>query len=113
MKTTRSAINRLTSEGIDIKIYQPPIKEGLLQKLEMVSNNWLAAMNQKEIAFTQGVFDRIILKEGPTPSCIRRRTEAATRSRPSLREYRRRREQSELRGWLHPALPVEGATRAP
>jgi phosphatidylglycerol lysyltransferase len=38
MKTTRSAINRLTSEGFDIRIYQPPIKEGLLQKLEMVSS---------------------------------------------------------------------------
>lgn len=63
MKTTRSAINRLTSEGFDIKIYQPPIKKGLLQKLEMVSNNWLSEMNQKEIAFTQGVFDRVILKE--------------------------------------------------
>ena len=65
MKTTRSAINRLTSEGYDIKVYQPPIKEGLLQKLEMVSNNWLAEMDQKEIAFTQGVFDRTILKEQP------------------------------------------------
>lgn len=63
MKSTRSAINRLTSEGFDIKIYQPPVKEGLLQKLEMVSNNWLSEMNQKEIAFTQGVFDRVILKE--------------------------------------------------
>jgi phosphatidylglycerol lysyltransferase len=63
MKTTRSAINRLTSEGFDIKIYQPPVKEGLLQKIEMVSNNWLLEMNQKEIAFTQGVFDRVILKE--------------------------------------------------
>lgn len=62
IKTTRSAINRLTSEGYDIKVYQPPIKEGLLQKLEMVSNNWLTEMNQKEIAFTQGVFDRTILK---------------------------------------------------
>ncbi len=62
MKTTRSAINRLTSEGFDIRVYQPPIKEGLLQKLEMVSNNWLTVMNQKEIAFTQGVFDRAILK---------------------------------------------------
>ncbi len=63
MKSTRSAINRLTSEGFDVKIYNPPIKEGLLQKLEMVSNNWLDEMNQKEIAFTQGVFDRTILKE--------------------------------------------------
>ncbi len=63
MKTTRSAINRLTSEGFDIKIYQPPIKEGLLQKLEMVSDKWLSEMKQKEIAFTQGVFDKSILKE--------------------------------------------------
>jgi phosphatidylglycerol lysyltransferase len=63
MKTTRSAINRLTSEGVDIKIYYPPIKEGLLQKLEFVSNNWLAEMDQKEVAFTQGVFDKAILKE--------------------------------------------------
>ena len=62
MKTTRSAINRLTSEGYDIKIYNAPIKEGLLQKLEQVSDNWLEELNQKEIAFTQGVFDRSILK---------------------------------------------------
>ncbi len=65
MKTTRSAINRLSSEGFDIKVYQPPIKEGLLQKLEMVSNNWLSEMKQKEIAFTQGVFDRAILRDQP------------------------------------------------
>lgn len=63
MKTTRSAINRLTSEGFDIRIYQPPIREGLLQKLELVSDKWLSEMNQKEIAFTQGVFDKTILKE--------------------------------------------------
>jgi phosphatidylglycerol lysyltransferase len=63
MKPTRSAINRLTSEGFDIKIYQPPIKEGLLQKLELVSDKWLQEMHQKEIAFTQGVFDKTILKE--------------------------------------------------
>jgi phosphatidylglycerol lysyltransferase len=62
MKPTRSAINRLTSEGFDIKIYQPPIKDGLLQKLELVSDKWLHEMNQKEIAFTQGVFDKTILK---------------------------------------------------
>ncbi len=62
MKTTRNAINRLTAEGYDIYIYSPPIKEGLLQKLEQVSDNWLEALNQKEISFTQGVFDRTILK---------------------------------------------------
>jgi phosphatidylglycerol lysyltransferase len=63
MKTTRSAINRLTSEGYDIKIYEAPVKEGVLQKLEHVSDDWLEELNQKEVAFTQGVFDRSILKE--------------------------------------------------
>jgi phosphatidylglycerol lysyltransferase len=63
IKTTRSAINRLTGEGFDIHIYQPPIKDGLLQKLELVSDKWLSEMNEKEIAFTQGVFDKSILKE--------------------------------------------------
>lgn len=63
MKPTRSAINRLTSEGYDIRIYKPPIREGLLQKLELVSDKWLADLKQKEIAFSQGIFDKAILKE--------------------------------------------------
>jgi phosphatidylglycerol lysyltransferase len=62
MKPTRSAVNRLTSEGFNVKVYQPPVREGLLQKLELVSDRWLAEMNEKELAFTQGVFDRAILK---------------------------------------------------
>lgn len=63
MKTTRSAINRLTAEGYSLKVYQPPIKEGVLQKLELVSNTWLKELDQKEVAFTQGVFDKVLLKE--------------------------------------------------
>lgn len=63
MKTTRSAVNRLTAEGFELKVYKAPIKEGLLQKLEQVSDDWLKDLNQKEVAFTQGVFDASILKE--------------------------------------------------
>lgn len=62
MKPMRNAINRLTSDGYEIKINVAPIKEGLLQKLEQVSDDWLKELNKKEIAFTQGVFDRSILK---------------------------------------------------
>ncbi|TDG35936.1 lysylphosphatidylglycerol synthetase family protein [Pedobacter changchengzhani] len=62
MKTTRSAVNRLTSEGFQLKVYNAPIKEGLLQKLERVSDNWLRDLDQKEVAFTQGIFDKTILK---------------------------------------------------
>ena len=63
MKTTRSAINRLTAEGFEFKVYNPPILEGLLQKLELVSGKWLEEMKEKEMAFTQGVFDKAVLKE--------------------------------------------------
>lgn len=63
MKTTRSAVNRLSAEGFELKVYHAPIKEGLLQKLEKVSEDWLRDLNQKEVAFTQGVFDTSILKE--------------------------------------------------
>jgi len=62
MKTTRSAINRLSSEGLVFKVYKGQQKEGLLQKLQTVSDNWLRDLNQKEVAFTQGVFDKTILK---------------------------------------------------
>jgi phosphatidylglycerol lysyltransferase len=63
MKTTRSAVNRLTSDGYRFNIYEPPIKSGLLQKLEQVSDDWLISLGQKEVAFTQGVFDPTILRE--------------------------------------------------
>lgn len=63
MKTTRSAVNRLIAEGYEMKVYQPPIKEGLVQKLEQVSSNWLSELKQDELAFTQGIFDKTILKE--------------------------------------------------
>ncbi|MET4083217.1 phosphatidylglycerol lysyltransferase [Pedobacter sp. UYP30] len=62
MKTTRSAVNRLTGEGYVFKSYTGPQKEGLLQKLQTVSDQWLKDLDQKEVAFTQGVFDKNILK---------------------------------------------------
>lgn len=62
IRPTRSAINRLTGEGYAFKVHHPPIKEGMLQKLNQVSDEWLEDLGQKEIAFTQGVFDRSILK---------------------------------------------------
>ena len=62
MKTTRSAVNRLSGEGFIFKVYKGPQKEGLLQKLQTVSDNWLRDLDQKEVAFTQGVFDKSILK---------------------------------------------------
>jgi phosphatidylglycerol lysyltransferase len=65
MKATRSALNRLREEGFVCRHYEPPVKLGLLQKLELVSDQWLAERGGKEIAFTQGIFNPAILKHQP------------------------------------------------
>jgi phosphatidylglycerol lysyltransferase len=62
MKSLRNSLNHLTKEGFLCKINKAPIQEGLLQKLELVSNEWLEELGQKEITFTEGVFDPSILK---------------------------------------------------
>lgn len=62
MKTTRSAIHRLQADGFSFHVYTPPVSNGLLQKLELVSDEWLEEQGGKEVAFTQGVFDPAILK---------------------------------------------------
>src|SRR5690606_5084319 len=62
MKSLRNSINHLTNDGFLCKIHEAPIKDGLLQRIELVSNQWLAALGQKEITFTEGIFDPLILK---------------------------------------------------
>lgn len=62
MKSMRNSVNHLTNEGFLCKIHEAPIQEGLLQKLELVSNQWLEELGQKEITFTEGIFDSSILK---------------------------------------------------
>jgi phosphatidylglycerol lysyltransferase len=61
-KSMRNGLNSLQKNGFKAKIYQAPIKDGLLQKLEYVSNDWLKSTNREEIVFTQGMFDRKKLK---------------------------------------------------
>ena len=58
----RNAINKIKNAGFSIRVYEPPLKEGLLQKLKLVSNEWLAEHHSKEIVFTQGLFDEKELK---------------------------------------------------
>ena len=55
-KALRNAINKVTEEGFHSKIHTPPIKDGLLQKLKAVSDEWLNSTNRKEIVFSQGMF---------------------------------------------------------
>ncbi|SHN32104.1 phosphatidylglycerol lysyltransferase domain-containing protein [Mucilaginibacter sp. OK098] len=56
-KSMRNGLNSLQKNGFKTNIYHAPIKDGLLQKLEYVSNDWLKSTNREEIVFTQGMFD--------------------------------------------------------
>lgn len=55
-KALRNAINKVIDEGYKSTIHQPPIKDGLMQKLKEVSDEWLLSTNREEIIFSQGMF---------------------------------------------------------
>ncbi len=61
-KSTRNALNKLQVAGYTSKVAHPPIKEGLLQKLKAVSQEWLEEADRKETAFSQGVWDPAEIK---------------------------------------------------
>ncbi len=55
-KALRNAINKVTDEGFKSTIHTPPIKDGLMQKLKAVSDEWLISTGRNEIIFSQGMF---------------------------------------------------------
>jgi phosphatidylglycerol lysyltransferase len=55
-KALRNAINKVVEEGYKSSIHIPPIKDGLLQKLKAVSDEWLDSTGRNEIIFSQGMF---------------------------------------------------------
>jgi phosphatidylglycerol lysyltransferase len=63
MKLTRKNLNHLQSRGFFTKVYPAPVPDDILNKLEEVSDSWLRVLHEKEMAFTEGVFDREILKK--------------------------------------------------
>ena len=63
MKPVRNAINKTSESGFTFHVYKPPIKGGFIQKLELVSNEWLKENGREEIAFTQGVFNEDLVKK--------------------------------------------------
>ncbi len=62
-KSMRNGLNSLAKKGLVAKVYDAPIKDGLIQKLKQVSDEWLKSTNREEIVFTQGVFDSEVLKQ--------------------------------------------------
>lgn len=53
----RNAINSLAKKGYTTHVYESPVKDGLLQKLQLVSDEWLKSMGRTELIFSQGMFN--------------------------------------------------------
>jgi phosphatidylglycerol lysyltransferase len=61
-KPLRNALNKIKSEGYITRIYQPPLMDGLIQKLKSVSEDWLKLNRRTEITFSQGIFNEEEIK---------------------------------------------------
>jgi phosphatidylglycerol lysyltransferase len=55
-KSMRNAINKVTEQGYKTTIHLPPVKDGILQKIKSVSDEWLQDTGRSEIIFSQGMF---------------------------------------------------------
>jgi phosphatidylglycerol lysyltransferase len=55
-KSLRNAVNKVKDRGYKSTIHHPPIKDGVLQKLKSVSDEWLTYTDRTEIVFSQGMF---------------------------------------------------------
>ncbi len=55
-KSMRNAINKVREQGYKSIFHFPPVKDGIVQKLKSVSDEWLLETGRKEIVFSQGMF---------------------------------------------------------
>lgn len=62
-KSIRTSSNKQKELGLVAKVHQPPIKEGLIQKIHSVSNEWQKERQYDELVFSQGMFDSEELRD--------------------------------------------------
>jgi phosphatidylglycerol lysyltransferase len=55
-KSIRNALNKITEQGYITRTNNPPLSDGLVQKLKAVSEEWLKLTGRDEIIFSQGMF---------------------------------------------------------
>jgi len=55
-KSIRNALSKVKDRGFKTSIHTAPIKDGLLQKIKAVSDEWLEETGRSEIIFSQGMF---------------------------------------------------------
>ncbi|MBK7410009.1 MAG: lysylphosphatidylglycerol synthetase family protein [Saprospirales bacterium] len=64
-KALRNVLNRMEKEGFTFHTYDPPQRDGFLQQLKAVSEEWLKDTGRDELVFSQGLFDEKELKPHP------------------------------------------------
>lgn len=62
-KSIRNALNKIAEQGYTTHINAPPLRDGLIQKLKAVSEEWLKLTEREEIIFSQGMFVEKEIKE--------------------------------------------------
>ena len=55
-KSLRNGLKKVSEKGFKATIHLAPIKDGLLQKIKSVSDEWLKDTERSEIVFSQGMF---------------------------------------------------------
>ena len=63
MHPLRNAINKAQKSGFTFHIYPPEIKDGVIQKLRQVSDEWLKTPGKTEMIFSQGMFNPELVKK--------------------------------------------------
>jgi phosphatidylglycerol lysyltransferase len=56
-------LNKIREQGYITRINTPPLRDGLIQKLKAVSDEWLRLTGRSEIIFSQGMFVEKEIKE--------------------------------------------------
>lgn len=59
----RTAINRLTKAGHQVKFYEPPLSPELMRQMKVVSDEWLRMVHGAEKQFSVGWFNETYLRE--------------------------------------------------
>jgi phosphatidylglycerol lysyltransferase len=62
-KSIRNALNKISEQGYSVKIQTPPLKDGIIQQMRAVSEEWLKLSEREEIIFSQGMFAEAEIKQ--------------------------------------------------
>ncbi|MCL7986647.1 phosphatidylglycerol lysyltransferase domain-containing protein [Sphingobacterium sp. lm-10] len=56
-KSLRNAVNNIDRKGYRSECYRAPLSDEFIERLRLVSDNWLIEMKRSERVFSQGMFD--------------------------------------------------------